>query len=127
MMPRPAVIHSVGKGPVSPPPLPTRPHALTDVPRPYHAAVPHRVVVLHLALERDGHRLEAPVRVLADPAALAPGRAEVLGRAVVEHQPRAVLSQSRPLPAPPGVDEHVYSPELLGERQVGEDRKDMEA
>ena len=66
--------------------------------------VPHRVAMLHLAVERDGDGLESPVRVLPHPAALV-RRRELLRRGVVEHQPRR---------------------ELLGERAVVEHGEDVE-
>ena len=47
--------------------------------------------MLHLPLVRDGDRLEPAVRMLPHPAALPSAGAELLGRRVVEHEPRGQL------------------------------------
>lgn len=84
-----------------------------DAPRrrhPLHVAgadditVSHAVAVLHFPLKRDGDGLEATMGMLTYAAALVPGL-ELLGRRVVEHEPRR---------------------QLLGERSVVKHRKHVE-
>jgi hypothetical protein len=63
---------------------PRRSHPL-DVSFPDHALVPLVIAVLHLALERNRHGLEAPVRVLPHALGLALVAREVLRSSIIEH------------------------------------------
>ena len=65
-----------------------------DVARADAVAVADGIAVLHLALPSDGDRLETSVGMLPDAAPFVAGL-ELLGRGVVEHQPRGEFLRER--------------------------------